>query len=198
MRGRFGHAGRMRRAAVAVSTAVLLAGTAGCGVSVQDEAQPLPSGALPQIASTPSATPTAQETEIYFVSGRQLDPVAEAIGDRTAKGVMDALGAGPPVDRQADLRTLLLDPLTGAPLLTITAQTPAGQLVVARSDAFTALPANDQILLIGQVVLSMAEVGIFSVLLTDSAGTPVPVVLPDGRVVEGPAVPAEYESLILE
>ncbi len=186
------------RAVRIVVAALLLAVSAGCGVSVQDDAQSLPSGALPPVGSTPSATPTSHETAIHFVSGRQLEAVDEAISDRSAEGVMAALAAGPPLERQAELRTLLLDPLDGVALLSITSQSPTGQLTVARSDAFGQLPPNDQVLLVGQMVLSMAEVGIDSVLITDAAGAPVPRVLPDGRVVDGPAVPTEYESLILE
>lgn len=188
---------RLARAASVWAAALLVAVSAGCGVAVQDEAQPLPSGALPPVGSTPSATPASLETAIHFVSGRQLEPVEEAIRERSAEGVMEALAAGPPVERQAELRTLLPDLLTGQPLLLITTQPVGEQLTVARAEAFAQLPSNDQILLVGQVVLSMAEVGISSVLITDPFGTPSSRTLPDGREVNGPAVPAEYKSLLV-
>jgi hypothetical protein len=182
-------------AAVALS---LVAATSGCGVSVQQEAQSLPAGALPTVAPTPMPSPTAKEDTIFFVSGRGLEGVREPVSDHSALGVMAALGAGPPIERQADLRTLLLDPLTGAAMLTVVSQSPSGRVVLARSDAFTLLPANDQVLLVGQVVTSLAEVGLTSVIITDEAGLPIPLVLPDGRVLEGPATAADYDALVVD
>lgn len=190
---------RLVRAAGVWVAVLLLAVLAGCGVPIQGDAQSLPSGALPPVGSTPSATPTAQDASLYFVSGRRLEAVDGAISDRSAEGVMQGLAAGPSVERQADLRTLLVaDPLTGQPLLSITSPPVDGQLTVAREEAFAQLPPNDQILLMGQIVLSMADVGISSILFTDPDGTPASRVLPDGRAVDGPAVPEEYESLVVQ
>ena len=71
-------------------------------------------------------------------------------------------------------------------------------MVLARTDAFTLLPANDQVLLVGQVVTSLAEVGLTSVIITDQAGLPIPLVLPDGRVLEGPATADDYDVLVVD
>ena len=178
-----------------------LMGVSGCGVSTQDEAQSLPSGALPGITPTPSPTPTptpiSNEATVYFVSGRGLEGVREAVNERSVAGVMASLAAGPPADRASDLRTLLVDPLTGAPVLTVVDSTASGQVVLSRTEAFTLLPANDQVLLVGQVVSSLAEVGISSLVITDEAGQPIPLVLPDGRVLEGPATAADYAVLVI-
>ncbi len=112
---------------------------------------------------------------------------------------MAALAAGPPIERQTDLRTLLqVDPLTGEPFLTVVAQTPMGGVVLERSDAFTSLPAADQVLLVGQVVTSLDALGLTSVTITDQAGRPVPPPLPDGRVLLGPATAADYEVLVVD
>ena len=190
---------RARRSAAAVCLGLgLVITTSGCGVSVQQEAQSLPSGALPTVAPTPKPTPTAKEDTVYFVSGRGLEGVEEPVDDHSAPGVMAALAAGPPIERQADLRTLLLDPLTNAPVLTLVSQTPSRRVVLARTDAFTLLPANDQVLLVGQVVTSLAEVGLTSVIITDEAGLPIPLVLPDGRVLEGPATADDYDELVVD
>ncbi len=120
------------------------------------------------------------------------------MSERTVEGVMAALAAGPPLDWETDLRTLLVDPLTGAPVLAVVDSTASGQVVVVRTEAFTLLPANDQVLLVGQVVSSLAEVGISSVVITDETGQPIPLVLPDGRVLEGPATPADYAVLVID
>lgn len=190
---------RVGRSAAAVCLGLgLVITSSGCGVSVQQEAQSLPSGALPTVAPTPKPSPSAKEDTVYFVSGRGLEGVEEPVDDHSAPGVMAALRAGPPVERQADLRTLLLDPLTGAPVLTLVSQTPSGRVVLARTDAFNLLPANDQVLLVGQVVTSLAEVGLTSVIITDEAGLPISLVLPDGRVLEGPATADDYDVLVVD
>jgi hypothetical protein len=193
---------RARLLALAVALTVVVPAT-GCGVAVQEEAQSLPSGALPPVGQTstpsPTPTPTAKEATIFFVSGPGLEGVDEPISERNADGVMAALAAGPPIERQTDLRTLLqVDPLTGEPFLTVVAQTPMGGVVLERSDAFTSLPAADQVLLVGQVVTSLDAIGLTSVTITDQAGRPVPPPLPDGRVLLGPATAADYEVLVVD
>ena len=192
--------GTRRQRLAATSLLLVLVGVSGCGVSTQDQAQSLPSGALPGIASTPEPTPSpsSNEATVYFVSGRGLEGVLEAVSERTVDGVMAALSAGPPLDRETDLRTLLIDPLTGAPVLAVVDSTASGQVVLVRTEAFTLLPATDQVLLVGQVVSSLAEVGISSVVITDETGQPIPLVLPDGRVLEGPATPADYAVLVID
>jgi hypothetical protein len=35
------------------------------------------------------------------------------------------------------------------------------------------------------------------VVITDETGQPIPLVLPDGRVLEGPATPADYAILVI-
>jgi len=190
---------RRRRAARPLRAAVvlLLVGpVAACGVPLQDSAEPLPNGALPSTTAPATPAPTIAEVDVYFVSGRALEPVPEPISRRTPEGIMQALAAAPPVSRQADLRTLLIDPLTGEPLLAVVSQAADGSVRVQRSDAFLELPATDQVLLIGQVVLSMAEVGVPSVEVVDAQGQAVPLALPDGRVNEGPVSAEDYRSLL--
>lgn len=184
--------------AASVALVLVIAGLTGCGVQVQEEAQSLPSGALPTVAPSPLPSPTAKQATVFFVSGRGLEGVEEPVNERSALGVMAALAAGPPIERQTDLRTLLLDPLTGEPMLTVLSESPTGRVVLARTDAFTLLPANDQVLLVGQVVTSLDDVGLTSVVITDQAGLPIPLVLPDGRVLEGPATADEYDTLVID
>jgi hypothetical protein len=132
------------------------------------------------------------------VSGRGLEGVTEPIGEQSAQGMMEALAAGPPIDRQADLRTLLLDPLTRQPVLGVVSENASGRVVLARTEGFTLLPATDQVLLVGQVVSSLAEVGVTSVIITDEAGLPLPLALPDGRVLEVPATAEDYDVLVVD
>lgn len=171
---------------------------AACGVQTQDEAQSLPIGSLPGVVSAPSPSPTVATSAVYFVSGRGLERVEGVRNDRTAAGVMDALAAGPPLERQTDLRTLINDPLTAEPVLAVTSVSPSGEVIIARREAFTLLPATDQVLLVGQVVNSLDEIGLTSTVITDEEGLPVPLVLPDGRVLEGPATAKDYAALLTE
>lgn len=189
---------RARHAVAAVALGLLLSATTGCGVSVQEQAESLPSGALPTVVPSPTPSPTAQQATIYFVSGPGLVGVPEPVSDRSAVGVMAALIAGPPVERQADLRTLLLDPLTGIPMLSVVSEGPLGQVVLERTEAFTLLPATDQVLLVGQVVTTLDDVGLDSVIIVDEAGLPITLALPDARVLEGPATAADFDALLID
>ena len=83
------------RAVPVALTCVLLT---ACGVQMQDAAEPLPGGAIPSV-SAPTSEPVRapRSTQVYFVSGRGLEPIAEPIQDRSANGVMAALAAGPVV-----------------------------------------------------------------------------------------------------
>lgn len=185
------------RAFVSVIGAILAAALlGGCGVPLQHSAAPLPSGALPsQRVASPS--PLGRTMLVYFVNGRVLTPVKEIVVDRSANGIMSVLAAGPPPDRAAELRTLLLDPLTGAPMLAVAAISPAGLVTFSSTPAFTQLPATDQVLLLGQIALSLEEIGSTSISVTDSAGAPLALPLPDGRALIGPATAADYRSLVV-
>jgi hypothetical protein len=189
---------RALRAAGATALGVVVILLGGCGVGLQDVAEPLPSGALRTATPAPSESITTRETAICFVNGRTLERVSESITGNTPDGVMLALAAGPPAKRQGDLRTLLLDPLTAEPVLSVAGVTSSGELVVRYKPAFLQLPATDQFLLVGQVVCSMAGIGIDQVLLTDPMGQPALVPLPDGRAREGRVTLDDYRSLITE
>jgi hypothetical protein len=188
---------RGRRAARGAVGVVMAALVVGCGVQLQDAAEPLPGGLLPNATPSPTATATEQETVVFFVTGRQLEGVAEPVTERSATGIMEALAAGPPIDREAELRSLLLDPLTSAPLLVVSSVTPTGEVLVTRTEGFLTLPATDQILLTGQVVHSMDGIGIPRVIMVDGAGAVVPVTLPDGRVQEGAVTAEDFADLLV-
>ena len=167
---------RRSRLGVLVLAAAL---ATGCGVQLQDQAEPLPGGVIPTVTQSPTPTASEQETLIYFVAGRQLEAVPEPVSERTAAGIMEALAAGPPVDREAELRSLLLDPLTAAPLMVVVDVTQSGEAIVQRTEGYLKLPATDQVLLTGQIVHSMNGIGIARVVVTDEAGNPAPVTLPE-------------------
>ncbi len=185
--------GRARRAAGALAVLVLVA---GCGVPVEDAAEPLPSGALPSASSATQASPAASGIDVYFAAGRMLQAVEESLSDRTPAGAMAALAAGPPPDRAEDLRTLLVDPSTGMPVLTIESVSPTGDGVLQSTEAFLRVPVPDQVLLMGQVVSTLAEVGVRSVEVRDPAGNTLSLALPGGVDNDGPVTAKDFASLV--
>lgn len=187
------------RAAVLLAGALLLGGVplSGCGIQLQDEAEPLPVDIIPTTQASPTPTQTARRTMVYYLNGRQLEGVPEAIDSRTADGIMGALAAGPPAERSDELSSLLVDPFTGLPLLTVVSVTPSGLVTVARSDAFLGVPAPDQALLIGQVVMSLDELGMSQVQIVDAFGVPVSISLPDGRTRVGIVTPDDFAELLV-
>lgn len=64
------------------------------------------------------------------------------------------------------------------------------------SPDFTALPPSEQVLLLGQLVLSLTGAGASAVAFVDSAGATLAVPLPDGRVLDTPARAGDYGPLI--
>jgi len=181
-----------------------------CGVRLDATPQPIPAGAIPTISAPSSIEPTpsaasAGRVRVWFVQEDGLVPV---ITDLTREpivapgDVVAALAAGPTVD-QADegMRSLVVDPITDAPLAAVSADGPVadgGSVVVILAPAASALPSGEQVLLLGQVVLSLTGAGYSSVTFVDEAGAPAAVPLPGGRLLDRPAVARDYAGLIIE
>ena len=163
---------------------------------------------------TPTPTPSSDTLMLWFVKEDGLVALPSALPeDSSADEVMAALAAGPdPAYADLGLRTIALDPITGTPLATIASVEPAfsapasgppviteqisGVVVVQLSTAFTALPPAEQVLLLGQVVLTLTDAGAEAVAFTDESGTLLAVPLPDGRLLDLPASAADFRSLV--
>lgn len=185
---------------------------------------PVPSPSAPASAPAPSPERTEQSVprlRLWFV----LDDGLAAVESELAVGappelVMQSLAVGPTLEQSmGGLRTIAADPLTGLPLASIAPSQdeatpvptppdvtdtfepilpPVADVTVLLSSAFTALPPQEQVLLLGQVVLSLAGSGERTVGFADEAGTPVAVPLPDGRLLDLPATARDYASLIVQ
>jgi hypothetical protein len=113
---------------------------------------------------------------------------------------LDVLADGPPPE--TGLRSVVVDPLTGSALVRIYAATgqevalPVADVTIAVASAFASLPPTEQVLLLGQVVLSLSSAGYATVSVVDEAGSPLAVPLPDGRLLDRPATALDYASLI--
>ncbi len=179
-----------------VGVSVLLV---GCGVRTQDTAAPLPGAVVVRPEPSPDDSPVTG-VDLYFVVDDQLVSVPTAASVVGVQSLLDQLAGGPPREGGVGMRSLVADPAGGTLVLAAGpdagASPPAGVVTVAVTDAFASLPANEQVLLLGQVVLSLTAAGAEAVLFTDPQGAPLAVPLPDGRLLDRPATAADYHSLV--
>lgn len=190
---------RVRRPAAVVAAIAFVAAAVlgGCGVPLQQNAEPVPG----VVTAAPSSEPpsTGDTVRLWFAADGRLVPYAAPAADPlTVASLVEGLAAGPPRP-DAGVRSLVLDPGGSGPLVTVPEDqvtlAPSGTVTVQLSDAFAALPPTEQLLLLGQVVLTLTGAGAQAVQVTDAQGVPVAVPLPDGRVLEGPASRADYAAL---
>ncbi len=139
--------------------------------------------------------------QLWFVADGLLVPYdAQAADPLTVESLIAGLAAGPP-SPEPGVRSLVVDPGGSGSLVTVPEDqqglAPGGTITVQLSDAFAALPPTEQLLLLGQVVLTLTDAGADAVLVTDIEGVPVSVPLPDGRVLEGPASRSDYAPLTI-
>ena len=159
-------------------------------------------GSSPTATATPLPTesPAVELVDLYFIREDGLVPLASDVAVPTdAQTVLDRLAAGPPVE--TGLRSVVVDPLTGTALVSVFTPTgdtdlPTASVTIAVASAFSSLPPTEQVLLLGQVVLSLSSAGFATVSVVDAAGAPLAVPLPDGRLLDRPATALDYASLI--
>ena len=212
---------RSRVAAVLVAALISVLSAAGCGVPLEDSAQSLPPEVIPpplvvptQTASpseSPSPSPTStsdsspepgvEVVDFYFIREDGLVPLPSDVPTPTSpEVVLEGLTAGPPPE--TGLRSVVVDPLTGTPLVGVFVPTdaslslPFADVTIAVADSFGSLPSTEQVLVLGQVVLSLSSAGYSTVSVVDEAGSPLAVPLPDGRLLDRPATALDYASLI--
>ncbi len=215
---------RPRSSRLMAAWAPVLLVVAGCGVPLEDSAQALPPEVIPPPVVAPSqppspspsptstqsptatATPLPTESpavelvDLYFIREDGLVPLVSDVAVPTdAQTVLDRLAAGPPVE--TGLRSVVVDPLTGTALVSVFTPTgdvdlPTASVTIAVANAFSSLPPTEQVLLLGQVVLSLSSAGFATVSVVDAAGAPLAVPLPDGRLLDRPATALDYASLI--
>ena len=181
-----------------------------CGVRLDAAPQPIPSGLIPTVSAPTSApasptAPSAGRVRVWFVQEDGLVPLVTDLAREpivAPADVLAALAAGPPPERADEgVRSLVVDPITDAPLASISADTPvseAGSVNVVLDPAASALPPGEQVLLLGQLVLSLTGAGYASVTFVDQAGALAAVPLPGGRLLDRPAVARDYAGLIIE
>lgn len=196
---------RRRIAVVVAAAAVLL--LSACGVPADSQPRALPSDVLealkPQDLTDDSG---AVAYELWFVRNAEILPVERRSETLVTPEVeLEQLEAGPTEDeRDQGLRTALV-PGLGETSLASTAESrdltvPAGtkQTAVVLDDAFTELPSDEQLLLLGQVVYTLATEVDESVLFVNSSGIAVGVPLPNGKLSSGAVKRSNYASLVAD
>ena len=212
--------GVIRRVSTLAIGAIAAIVVAGCGVPLQDSPQALPPEVIPPPIVAPTQSPSASPSptvlespspavsptpiievvDLYFIREDGLVPLASDVSSPVdTQIVLDALTAGPPAE--TGLRSVVVDPLTGSALvsafaLDTDAIVPGAQATIAVSPAFSSLPPAEQVLLLGQVVMSLSAAGYATVSVVDEAGSPLAVPLPDGRLLDRPATVLDYEGLV--
>lgn len=196
----------MRRVLAAVMGLLAAAVLAACGVSAEPAPRQLPPEALAALQGVEPAgnTGPGRLFELWFVKENSLlavDRQSEEVP--TAEAELSSLAAGPTAEeKELGLRTALVTLAPDSPLA-LTAESaglsvPAGdrQTAVVLSDEFSDLPSQEQLLILGQIVLTLAAEPDESVLFVNSTGTPVGVPLPNGRLSSGAVTANNYSSLV--
>jgi spore germination protein GerM len=181
---------KQRRAIISfVSTVVVsavLVGAAGCGFPVQDEARSLPEDELP-VGLQPGATPPSTasvDTEpatIWLVDGDALDAVRHDVAaPASIESVTTQLLIGPSEAEQGrGLRSALPDPDVVSD-----ASLSRGIATVDLTSSFAEISPEDQLLAVGQFVLTLTDLrGVGSVQFTVD-GVPAAVPTPTGESTE--------------
>ena len=197
----------LRRGVVALLVAATLA-LSGCGIPVEDAPRALPTEGAGSTASPPATTPptpSEDQATLWFVREGQLVAVS-----RTAQGALDPqefidlLVAGPTEqEKAAGIRSAVVSVVTGEPLVVTadsanvsTPDQPDGRVAVVLRPEFRELISEEQVLILGEVVTTVAVGDVKEVLFVNEDGQQLGVPVADGRLRNGPVTPLDYASLV--
>ena len=175
-----------------------------CGVGPETTPRALPVGNDPDAFPAENGGRAGVIEALWFVSDDQLVPVNRTTeAAPTDEEKIDTLEAGPTESEAATgLRTALTPVLPDQPLVAtaesqgVPVATEPGQVAVVLNAAFNRLPSQEQLLVLGQVVLSLADSPDGTVVFVDEQGTPVGVPLPSGRLTSEPLTATDFAPLI--
>jgi spore germination protein GerM len=179
--------------------AVILVIAAGCGVPAQQQAIPIEPGAIPSQLSSPdrptspraSATPGRSTVQVNFVRKDRLVSLRrDAPGDRLA-AVVQALKDGPTETEQANAITTALPP--DLSLIVVAVQ--GRRVTLDLSGETDGRSATENVLAVGQIVLSVTALPSVDEVLFSHNGATVEALLADGALTTDPLTADDYASL---
>jgi len=151
------------------------------------------------IAIDPSTTIATEEVTLYFIAGSQLKGYPRLLAKPAATNqVLTALQEGPPSgDLGSGIRSAI--PSRATTSLDVSPDDGSGVATIdLPSSFFTQVPPEDQLLAIGQIVLTVTEVGGIGQVLFTQAGQPIGVPRRGGGFSEPnePLARRDYEELL--
>ncbi|TDO29840.1 sporulation and spore germination protein [Kribbella sp. VKM Ac-2527] len=190
----------MRKTVCVISFLMLLV---GCGVPVQQEPAPIQPEAIPShlrgtgapTIPQPTATPGSPTLQVHFVRNDRLFALAREAptttpADRLA-AVIQALMTGPNDTEQSDGITSALPPE-----LTLTVADVQGKRVVLELSGETeGRSAAENVLAVGQIVLSVTALPTVDEVTFQRHGVAVEALLADGALTTEPLTAADYAAL---
>lgn len=190
---------RRRRVALPVAAALALV-PLSCGVPLQDGATELPADRVPYGLAVPASTTTTTTTTgetaaiVYLVAEDGLVPVRRTFASTPGVATLiDALTASLSADEAArGLRRALADRE-----LLDTVEATGDLATVELTDEFSLLPSREQLLALGQVVLTLTQLERIDRVRFTLDQEPLSVPTATGSVSSSPVRSAEYEPLLL-
>lgn len=188
-----------RRAASKIAASVLALALGACGVPLEDEPQGVPAGEVPEglrpvDSVAPPVTAATEPVTVWFVREGELVPVEHRV-ERPAgpTAAVTELLAGPSAgEQQRALRSAIPDPAAVVEVVVA-----GGIATVALTPAFSEIPSADQVLAVGQLVLTLTDlrgVGLVRFLIDD---VDIAVPLPSGEAADRPVSRDDYFELTL-
>ena len=190
----------MKAIAAVVAAAVLLA---ECGVPVQDDPAPIDPGTIPsrlRDSGTPTSEPSAEVSgqpmvQVNFVRRNRLvalnrnAPSLDSSELLTA--VLQSLHDGPTAAEQTDGITTALQP----GLTLSVAQVHGSRLVLELSGETGGRSAAENVLAVGQIVLSVTALPAIDEVMFSHNGVPVEALQADGALTTQALTAKDYEAL---
>ena len=172
----------------------------GCSGLAEPSARPLPASdyVVTETSIAPAASATVPPPQaaavVYLIRGDGVIGRARVVvAEPTASEVIGALVDGPtPSEASGGLRSGLAVPVT---IVEDVALEP-GSTVVSLSDELESLPGDEQILIIGQIVLTLAALEPSMTVQFIRDGLPLSVVTPSGESVNRPVTRADFAPLL--
>lgn len=188
---------RHRVAALALATATCVA-LAGCGVPAEASPRVIGESRLPESLHQSAATTTTvgvarEDVRLWFVRDDRLVKVTHQIEPPVdPQSVVGELTAGPSEAEQRDsLRSAIPDPE-----VIVDVDVQGGTATIKLDDAFEQVPTADQVLAIGQLVLTMTDLRGVGQVRFDLGGAEVAVPVPDGGTSSGPVSADDFQALV--